>query len=320
MNGIIAMPSLKSRIILKLLVNRHLMKFELKRPLFDGSLEAIKRLRRETEDAGLTFGRIPKDILIEPVKIKDMYAEWVQIPGPVTGKAILYFHGGMYLIGSPQGHRVHVAKFVQGTGLDALVFDYRLAPEYQFPAALEDALAAYEHLLKKGFNPENIVFAGDSAGAGLCLATLLAIKKYDKPLPAAAAVLSPWTDLTLSGESYQTNKYKCLSPLGSSETASALYVGTHERTNPLISPLFGDLAGLPPLHISVGSHEILLDDSRRFAEKAKAAGVDATLLVGEGMCHCYPAFGNLMAESKAALAEICEFLKDHAGTKTAIKP
>jgi acetyl esterase/lipase len=307
------MPSLKSRIILKFLANRHLMKFKMKRPVFDGSLEAIRRLRKETEDTGLKFGKIPREILIEPVKIRDMYAEWVQIPGPVTGKVILYFHGGMYLVGSPLSHRVHVAKFVQGSGLDALVFDYRLAPEYQFPAALEDALTAYNYLLKKGFLPENIVFAGDSAGAGLCLATLLAIKKYEKPLPAAAAVLSPWTDLTLSGESYKMNMNKCLSPLGSSETASALYAGTQSRTNPLISPLFGDLEGLPPLHISVGSDEILLDDSRLFAEKAKAAGVDVTLLVGDGMCHCYPAFGNLMAESKAALGEICAFLKNHAG-------
>jgi len=240
-----------------------------------------------------------------------MYAEWMKIENADPEKAILYFHGGMYLIGSTKGHRVHVAKFVKGTGINALTFDYRLAPENPFPAGLNDAVDAYNFLLSQAFKPERILFVGDSAGGGLCLATLLALKDRNIPLPAVAAVLSPWTDLSLSGESYQQNKYSCVSTLGSPEYASAYYVGSNDRKHPYISPMFGELAGLPPLHISAGSKEILLDDSVHFAKKAKEAGVDVTLTIGDGMCHCYPAFGNLLPESKDTLYEILAFLRKH---------
>jgi len=305
------MQSIKSKIILALLLNRHLFKFQLKKKPFDGTPEGIIKLRKDTENAGLKFGKLPKEIIVSPIEIGNMYAEWVKTNNAAGKKAMLYFHGGMYLIGSPQGHRVHVAKFVKGTGINALVFDYGLAPENPFPIGLNDAVDAYSYLLEQGFSPEKIVFAGDSAGGGLCLATLLALKERKLPLPAAAAVLSPWTDLTLSGESYHLNEKTCLSPIGSAECASAYYSGSNNRENHLISPLFGNLEGLPPLHISVGDKEILFDDSRSFAEKAKASGVNTTLLIGEGMCHCYPAFGNLFPEAKNALNEICFFLKKH---------
>jgi epsilon-lactone hydrolase len=308
------MQSLKSKIVLKLLLHRHLFKLKLHRQPFDCSISGIKKLRKETEDAGIKFGKLPKECTIEPIKIGIMYAEWVKMPGSISGKAILYFHGGMYLIGSPQSHRVHVVKFVKGSGINALVFDYGLAPENPFPKGLNDALQAYEFLLGIGYKPSDIVFAGDSAGAGLCLATLLAIKEKGLSLPAAAAVLSPWTDLSLSGESYIQNKLTCLSPIGSAECASSFYAGQNDRIHPLISPLFGDLRNLPPLHISAGSKEILRDDSIRFAKKAKNAGVEVTLKIGEGMCHCYPAFGNLFYEAKTANKEICLFLRKHSMT------
>lgn len=303
------MPTLKTRIILWLIRNRQIFKFKFGRNYFDPKPEAIIKLRKDTEKAGLKFGKIPSDIAIKPTNIGNMYAEWVCLSNAPKEKAILYFHGGMYLIGSPQGHRVHVSKFVMGTGVNALVFDYRLAPENPFPAGLNDAVEAYQFLLSGKYLPENILFIGDSAGAGLCLATLLALKDKNIPLPAAAAVLSPWTDLTLSGASYSLNKFRCVSPLGSSESASEYYTGTADRKNPYISPLFGDLHGLPPLHISAGSNEILLDDSVQFAKKASESGVEVTLTVGEGMCHCYPAFGSIFPESAATLNEICEFLK-----------
>ena len=203
----------------------------------------------------------------------------------------------MYLVGSPQAHRQHVIKFVKGCCINALVFDYRLAPENPFPAALDDALQAYDYLLSQGYDPADIVFAGDSAGGGLCLATLLALKDKGLPLPAAAAALSPWTDLMLTGKSYQTNKKVCFSPDGCAENASRMYSGNHSRQNPYISPLYGKL------------NEILLDDSVHFAEKARASGVDVMLRIDRGMCHCYPVFGNLFRESKLALAEICQFLR-----------
>ena len=258
------------------------------------------------------FGRLPKEIEIEPLSIGNRYAEWVKIPQTSKNKVILYFHGGMYLFGSPQAHRQHVIKFVKGCGMNALVFDYRLAPENPFPAALDDALGAYEFLLTEGCDPTDIVFAGDSAGGGLCLATLLAIQDKGLPLPAAAAALSPWTDLMLTGKSYQTNKKICFSPEGCAENASRMYIGSYSSQNPYISPLYGNLEGLPPLHISAGGNEILLDDSIHFAEKARAAGVDVTLRIDKGMCHCYPVFGNLFRESKLALAEICQFLRLHS--------
>lgn len=294
------------------MVNRHLFMGKLRKQPFDPSPEGIRKLREVTEKGGRMFGKLPPESEIVPVTIGEMYAEWIKLPGNNTEKAMLYFHGGMYVTGSAQSHRQHVIKFVSGSGINALVFNYRLAPENPFPAALSDALIAYKYLQKEGFEAENLVFAGDSAGAGLCLATMLAIKDKGWTMPAAAAVLSPWTDLARTGESYVSNVEKCLSPKGSSEHASVLYAGEKSTENPYISPLYGELANLPPLHISAGANEILRDDSIRFAEKAKAAGVDVTLLVGEGMCHCYPAFGNLFEESKRALEEICNFLKYHA--------
>ena len=199
------MQSLKSKIILSLLLNRQIFRFQLKRKPFDPSMKGIQELRNRTEKAAKMFGKMPKDVEIVPLTINERYAEWVKFPANHTHQAMLYFHGGMYLIGSPQSHRQHVVKFVSGSGINALVFDYRLAPEHPFPAGLDDALATYDHLLNEGYKPANIVFAGDSAGGGLCLATLLALKAKGVELPAAAAVLSPWTDLLLTGKSYQTN-------------------------------------------------------------------------------------------------------------------
>ena len=295
------MQSLKSKIVLGLLVHRHLFRFQLKSKPFDPSMDGIQKLRKQTENAGRMFGKLPKEVEIIPIAIGDRYAEWVKLTENNEEKAMLYFHGGMYLIGSPQAHRLHVVKFVKGSRINALVFDYRLAPEYPYPAALDDALAAYSYLMENGYKSTNIVFAGDSAGGGLCLATLLAIKEKGIALPAAAAVLSPWTDLMLTGKSYQTNIDKCLSPKGSSENASRLYAGENDKKNPFISPLYGNLKGLPPLHISAGGDEILLDDSIQFAQKAKESGVDVILKVEKGMCHCYPAFGNLFKEARLAM-------------------
>jgi len=308
------MQSLKSRIILGLLLHSHYFRFRLKRPPFDSSIEGIIKYRKKTEKAAGMFGKLPEGIVVKPeVPVGGRYAEWVTLPENPPSKVILWFHGGFYMIGSPQSHRLHVAKFVKGSGLNALVFDYRLAPEHPFPAALDDALSAYGFLIASGFQPRDIVFAGDSAGGGLCLATLLVLRDKGMALPAAAAVLSPWTDLQLTGQSHQTNKQRCFSPEGCAESASAYYAGNHDKADPQISPLYGDLSGLPPLHISVGSHETLLDDAVRFARKAEKAGNDVTLIVGEGMCHCYPVFGSLFRESEQALSEICLFLGRHAG-------
>ena len=228
-----------------------------------------------------------------------------------TDKAIFYTHGGGYVTGNCVDHRMHVAKFVQATGVRALLYDYRLAPEHPFPAAMQDTLVAYRWLQDQKVLPENIIIVGESAGGGLCLASLLAIRDEGLPLPAAGVALSPWTDLTCSGASYRTNAKKDISALGSWEVWGSYYVGSNDPTNPWISPLYGDLHGLPPVLIVVGDHEILLDDSRQFAEKAKAAGVDVTLRVWKGMVHCFPLFAPMFPEASQAWAEIIAVLKNN---------
>ncbi len=302
------MQSLRSRILLGIVHNRHIFRLKFKKPLFDSSPEGIEKLRKLAGGGSALFGSVPKAVKIKPCPIDEMYAEYVLPQNRERGRIILYFHGGMYICGSPRGHRMHVAKFTLGSNTGAFVFDYRLAPEHPFPAAIDDSLSAYRALLNKGYAPENISFAGDSAGGGLCLATLLAIKVKGLPLPSKAVVLSPWTDLALTGESYRTNAKSCLSPHGSAQNCSRFYAGDNDPKNPLISPLYGNLKGLPPIHIYAGENEILRDDSIKFAERAKKAGVDISLTVEKGMCHCYPAFSPLFPEAKRAMDEICEFL------------
>jgi acetyl esterase/lipase len=184
---------------------------------------------------------------------------------------------------------------------------------------LEDSLTAYRWLLDQGTAPENIVMMGESAGGGLCLATLLAVRDHGLPLPAGAVALSPWTDLKLTSESYRTKRKVCISPPGMSNVCSKYYYGDHDPTDPWISPLYGDLHGLPPIFINVGTYETMLDDSTRFAAKAKAAGVDTTLVVGEKMIHCYPLMAPMFPEATQALGELCVFIKKRLGKDRSIK-
>lgn len=305
------MPSYRSRVFLFLLRNRHLFRpwKKISRPDWN-SRDALLNFRKECEDGAKRFGTIPKGISVVPADIDGMQGEWITPQQGEQGKVILFFHGGGYVSGSCADHRIHVAKFVRGTNLRALLFAYRLAPENTYPAALEDAVKAYRWLLAQGFSSLNIVFAGDSAGGGLCLATLLALKETATPLPAAAVALSPWTDLHCTGGSYRTNAPTCLSPPGTWTAFSRHYIGESDPTQPLISPLYGNLQGLPPLFISVGGSEILLDDSVNFAKKVKEAQGDVTLLIGEGLFHCYPVCAPLFPEATKAMEEICTFIKN----------
>jgi acetyl esterase/lipase len=183
-------------------------------------------------------------------------------------------------------HRNHVMKFVMDSGISALLYDYRLAPENPFPAAMEDTLTAYRWLLNQGVQSSDVIIVGESAGAGLCLASLLAFRDEGLAMPSAGVALSPWTDLKCTGKSYQKNMYKDISILGSWEVWSKYYYGSNDPENPWISPLYGDLSNLPPIMIVVGDHEILLDDSLSFAEKAKNSGTEVTLRVWKNMVHC----------------------------------
>jgi epsilon-lactone hydrolase len=308
------MPSLRARLFTFALKHRNTLRLGKKKEPVDWSRhQSILTFREQCEAGAKRFGKIPAGIEIQPVSANGLTAEWILPEGAGKEKVIFFIHGGGYVSGSCSDHRVHVAKFVQGSGLPALLFEYRLAPEHRYPAALDDSVKAYEWLLAQGLASANIVFAGDSAGGGLCLATLLALRDKNIPLPAAAAVLSPWTDLKCTGESYITNANVCLSPQGTWTAFSKHYVGDQDATQPWISPLYGDVHGLPPLFISAGDQEILLDDARRFAEKAQKAGVDVTLQIGQGLFHCYPVCGSLFPEAQNALIEICDFIKKHAG-------
>jgi monoterpene epsilon-lactone hydrolase len=306
------MPSFRSRLFLFVLRNRHLLRFRLKRRDIIDWNTSVEELRREVGKTSKLFGKLPKRITVSPVNIDDLYAEWISLSGAEKDRAILYFHGGGYVMGSVPTHRTHVAKFVKGSGVNALLFEYRQAPDNPFPAAVEDSVKAYQWLLAQGIAPSHIIFTGDSAGGGLALATLLALKDKNMPLPKAAIALSPWTDLKCTGDSYHTANDP-LSPGESWTVFSKYYAGDSDPTNPWISPLYGDLHGLPPLLIYVGEHEVLRDDSIRFAEKAKEAGVDVNLTVGKGMFHCYPVCSPLFPEATQAMEEICAFIKKQIG-------
>lgn len=305
------MPSLKSRIFLFILRNRHLFRFQKRKPVFDLNT-SIEAFREECEKGARLFGDVPEDIEVQPVTIDDIKAEWIMPKGAGKDKIIFFTHGGGYVSGSCSDHRMHVAKFVKESGIGALLFEYRLAPEHPYPAAVEDTIKAYRWLLDQGTQPSNIVIMGDSAGGGLALAALLAFRDKGLPLPSAAVGISPWTDLKCTGESYRTNVKVCLSPKDSWTVFSKHYYADNDPCLPLISPLYGDLHGLPPILLYAAGDEILRDDSVRFAEKAKAAGVDVRLHVEKGMFHCYPVAAPVFPEAVKAMKDICSFVKMHA--------
>jgi monoterpene epsilon-lactone hydrolase len=238
--------------------------------------------------------------------------EWITGSNAPQDKAILYFHGGGFRLGSVTSHRELVARISGACGCRVLAINYRLAPEYRFPAPLEDALAAYGGMLDQGLKPENIAFAGDSAGGNLVLTTMLGLRERGLPLPAAGVLMSTWTDLAATGESYVSRA--AADPIHQRPMITALakdYLGEGgDLRDPLVSPLYADLTGLPPLLIQVGNRETVLSDSTLFADSARAAGVDVDLQVWDGMIHVFQMFAEL-PEARQAVASIAEFLRQH---------
>ena len=306
--------SIRSELLYFIMKNRHLFRFRLRPETWDENTPI--RAFRELAEAGnrRMENKLPAGLEVAPFDLCGMTAEWLIPVGAGRDKVILYTIGGGYISGTCNDHRILVVKVAQTSGIAVLMFNHRLAPEHPYPAALDDALTAYRWLLEKGTVPENILIMGESAGGGLCLATLLAVRDQGLPLPVGAVALSPWTDLKLTGDSYRTKANVCIAPPGMSVICSKYYVGDHDPTEPGISPLYGDLHGLPPLFINVGEYEALLDDSTRFAAKAKAAGVDTTLVIGKKMIHCYPLMAGIFPEATQALYEICDFIKKRLGT------
>jgi monoterpene epsilon-lactone hydrolase len=224
-------------------------------------------------------------------------------------RCILYFHGGAYITMSAKSYRCITSRLAIGSDSSLFALDYRLAPEHPFPAALDDAIAAYHALIAAGTPPENIVVAGDSAGGGLALALLIALRDASEPLPAAAVLFSPWTDLAATGQSLIGNTDTDALLFGSWVAPVAQhYLGTTAATHPLVSPLYADLTGLPPLLVQVSDSEVLLDDSRRIVANARQAGVEATLRIWPGLPHVWQFFATILPEGRAALREAAAFV------------
>lgn len=279
-------------------------------PPFSGALD-VEAMRVAIE--GFMGGaKLPADVRYEPTTAGGVRAEWAVAGSASAERAVLYLHGGGYVIGSPASHRMLVGDLSRASGARMLSLDYGLAPEAPFPAAVHDAVSGYRHLLGLGIAPSRIAIAGDSAGGGLTVAALLALRDAGDPLPAAGVCLSPWLDLTLSGESMTAKAGE--DPLVTREglaQMAALYLKGADPRTPLASPLFADLEGLPPLLVQVGTAETLLDDSTRFAERARAAGVDVELEPWEEMIHVWHSFATMIPEGKQAIARIGEYLRTH---------
>lgn len=253
------------------------------------------------------------DASFEAVDAAGVPVEWVATKASKSLPVILFFHGGGYCIGSAQTHRDLVSRLCTASGARALSVDYRLAPENPFPAAVDDGVAAYRWLRSQGIPARSIVIAGDSAGGGLALATLLALKEAGDELPAGGVCMSPVTDHAKEGESMRTKVD--LDPMvhpTSSTAYSQMYLAGGDARAPLASPLYADLKGLPPLLILVGTWEVLLDDSTRFAEKAKASGVPVELEVWNEMIHIWPYFAAILPEGRQAIERMGTFIKQHA--------
>jgi monoterpene epsilon-lactone hydrolase len=256
---------------------------------------------------------VDADIKREPVTANGVKSEWVSAPDADAGRAILYLHGGGYVIGSINTHRSLAARLSRAAKARVLVIDYRLAPEHPFPAAVDDSVAAYRWMLAQGLKPARIAVAGDSAGGGLTAATLVAIREAKLPLPAAGALLSPWVDMEGIGES-MTSK-DSVDPMVHKDGLLGMakaYLGRQNPRSPLAAPLYADLAGLPPLLIQVGTSETLLDDASRLAERAKKAGVNVTYEPWQNMIHVWQLFAPMLDEGQQAIEKIGAFVRKHA--------
>ncbi|MBY9019925.1 MAG: alpha/beta hydrolase [Candidatus Lokiarchaeota archaeon] len=270
----------------------------------------VEESRAALEELAL-LSPLPKDVELENVDAGGVPAAWVIPPGVAKDRAILYLHGGGYIEGSITSHQDLAHRISKASETKVLLLDYRLAPEHLFPAALEDSVSAYEWLINSGgFDPKNLIIAGDSAGGGLTISTLLKLRDQEIALPAAAVCLSPWTDLALTGDSMKLKIHE--DPFISPDDImffARLYLGKTDPKNPFASPLYADFKGLPPLCIQVGSAEVLLDDATRLAKRAKEAGVEVQLDIWEDMIHVFQAFAVLAPESIEGIIKIGEFIK-----------
>jgi epsilon-lactone hydrolase len=288
----------------------------------DSEIDAIRRLlaarprpsdlgeRRKRLDALGAQYPLPADVEVEPVDANGVGAEWTSTPGADPTRAIIFLHGGGYISGSLDSHRHMIAQAGREARARTLALEYRLAPEHPFPAALDDAIAGYRFLLSKGFEPGRIAIAGESAGGGLAVAMMVSLREAGVALPACCWLSSPWTDLEVTGESMSSKA--SIDPLIQKDYLLELakaYLGDTDPRTPFASPLYADLAGLPPMLVQVGSAETLLDDAVRIARVAGAADVRVTLEIWPDMIHAWHLFHPQVAAGRRALAAVGDFIR-----------
>jgi epsilon-lactone hydrolase len=261
--------------------------------------------RRQRMEELTQAAPLPEGVRATAVEAGSVPSEWVEATGTHPRGTILYLHGGGYTIGSVRTHRAHASRLALATGARALVVDYRLGPEHPFPAAVDDAIAAYRWLVRGDTAPQRIIVAGDSAGGGLTVALLVALRDAGDPLPAGGVCISPWADLECTGESMTSRAAR--DPMvqrGPLLDMAAQYLAGQDPRTPLASPIYADLRGLPPLLIHVGTAETLLDDAARLADRARTAGVAVDIEVWDDMIHVWHAFAPLLPEADEAIAGI----------------
>ncbi|MCY4079854.1 MAG: alpha/beta hydrolase [Caldilineaceae bacterium] len=300
------MPSIRSQIF-KLYFRARNSRLPLDRPIPD---------QRETMDRrGRDLLPMAEEMLASPVDAFGVPSEWIDLQNTRSDRAFLYLHGGGYFIGSCQSHRGFVSHIAKACRCRTLLPEYRLAPEDPFPAGLLDARAAYRFLLAQGYTPSRIIVGGESSGGGLALALLQTLRDEGLPMPAGAVLLSPWTDLLGTGHSVHSLAARdpWLRPAGIPILANR-YRGGAPTDHPLVSPLYGDLKGLPPLLIHAGNDEILRDDSTRLEARARSAGLEVTAKIWNGMWHAFHAFYPWVPEAKRAHKEIGEWVATRVET------
>lgn len=273
-----------------------------------GSLDEMR-----TQFDGMT-SPVAADVDVKTIDANGVPCELHTPPGADTQRIIMYVHGGGYVIGSLNSHRAVVAELARAAGCQALAVDYRLAPEHVYPAAVDDSICAYLWLLNNGYSADKIVIAGDSAGGGLTVATLVGLRDGNHSLPAAGVCISPWVDLEATGETYQSRKdidpmvsYELIAPMGK------MYIGDGDIKSSTASPIHADLSGLPALLIQVGSAETLFSDSDTLAKNARAVGVETILEEWQDMIHVWHLFFPQLSDGRKAITRIGEYVKEKTG-------
>ncbi len=281
---------------------------------FSGEQDLTVEVQREASEDFAMMTAEPDDVTAAPVDAGGVPALWIEPDGAAADRVLLYVHGGGYVVGSVESHRKLVGHLAKAVGCRALSLDYRLAPEHPHPAAVEDSTAGYQWLLAQGIEPAHVAISGDSAGGGLTVSTLVALRDAGTPLPAAGVPLSPWVDMEGTGESMTTRAdVDLIVQAEGLKMMADHFLAGHDARDPLAAPLYADLSGLPPLYIQVGDEETLLDDSLRLAGNAEAAGVEVRVDVFPEMQHVFQMSAGNTPEADDAVARIGDWLRPRLG-------